>query len=57
MEGTRPQSTPQKQSRTNARQHAAIEKLVEMCAASAVVSDPNKGITAEVRRDRDGGKS
>ena len=35
------------------RQHAAIGKLVTMCKASAVVPNARRGITAEVRRDRD----
>jgi hypothetical protein len=37
------------------RQHAAINKLIKMCKASAVVTNANRGITAEVRRDRDRG--
>lgn len=40
---------------TNAkRQHTAIGKLLKMCKESAVVTTA-KGITAEVRRDRDRG--
>ena len=35
------------------RQHAAIGKLMKMCKASAVVTNASRGITAEVRRDRD----
>ena len=35
------------------RQHAAIGKLVKMCRASTVVTTASRGITAEVRRDRD----
>jgi hypothetical protein len=35
------------------RQHAAISKLMKMCKASAVVTNASRGITAEVRRDRD----
>ena len=37
------------------RQHAAIGKLVKMCKASAVVAVASRGITAEVRKDRDRG--
>jgi len=37
------------------RQHAAIGKLLKMCRASAVATSANRGITAEVRRDRDRG--
>jgi hypothetical protein len=37
------------------RQHAAIKKLIKMCQASPVVINASKGITAEVRRDRDRG--
>ena len=37
------------------RQHSAIGKLVKMCQASAVVTTASRGITAEVRRDRDRG--
>ena len=37
------------------RQHAAIGKLIKMCRASAVVTSASRGITAEVRRDRDRG--
>jgi hypothetical protein len=37
------------------RQHAAIGKLVKMCRASTVVANASRGITAEVRRDRDRG--
>lgn len=40
---------------TPKRQHAAIRKLVEMCRASTVVTDAGRGITAEVRKDRDHG--
>lgn len=35
------------------RQHAAINKLIKMCKASPLVTTASKGITAEVRRDRD----
>lgn len=37
------------------KQHAAIAKLVKMCKASPVVKNASRGITAEVRRDRDRG--
>ena len=37
------------------RQHAAIKKLIKMCQTSPVVSSASKGITAEVRKDRDHG--
>ena len=37
------------------RQHAAIGKLMKMCKASAVVTNASRGITVEVRRDRDRG--
>lgn len=37
------------------RQHAAIGKLMKMCKGSAVVTNASRGITAEVRRDRDRG--
>ena len=37
------------------RQHAAIGKLMKMCKGSAVVTNASRGITAEVRRDRDCG--
>lgn len=37
------------------RQHAAINKLIKMCRTSPVVTHASKGITAEVRRDRDRG--
>ena len=37
------------------RQHAAINKLIKMCKTSPVVTNASKGITAEVRRDRDRG--
>ncbi|WP_332776545.1 hypothetical protein [Polaromonas sp.] len=37
------------------RQHAAIVKLMKMCQASPVVKNASRGITAEVRRDRDRG--
>ncbi len=37
------------------RQHAAIGKLVRMCKASPVVANASRGITTEVRRDRDRG--
>lgn len=37
------------------RQHAAIGKLLKMCRASTVVANASRGITAEVRRDRDRG--
>lgn len=37
------------------RQHAAIGRLVQMCRESAVVTHASRGITAEVRRDRDHG--
>ena len=37
------------------RQHAAIGKLMKMCRASAVVAQASRGITAEVRRDRERG--
>ena len=37
------------------RQHAAIGKLMKMCKASAVVTNASRGITAEMRRDRDRG--
>ena len=37
------------------RQHLAIAKLVRMCKASPVVANASRGITAEVRRDRDRG--
>jgi len=36
-------------------QHLAIGKLVKMCKASPVVAKASRGITAEVRRDRDRG--
>lgn len=37
------------------RQHVAIGKLVKMCKASPVVTNASRGITAEVRKDRDRG--
>jgi hypothetical protein len=37
------------------RQHAAIGKLVQMCRESEVVAVVSRGITAEVRRNRDRG--
>ena len=37
------------------RQHLAIGKLVKMCKASPVVATASRGITAEVRKDRDRG--
>ena len=37
------------------RQHLAIGKLVKMCKASPVVANASRGITAEVRKDRDRG--
>jgi len=37
------------------KQHAAIAKLVAMCKASPVVKTASRGITAEVRRDRNHG--
>lgn len=37
------------------RQSAAIAKLVKMCKTSPVVANASRGITAEVRRDRDRG--
>ena len=37
------------------KQHAAIAKLVAMCKASPVVKNASRGITAEVRRDRNHG--
>jgi hypothetical protein len=37
------------------RQHAAIAKLVKICRASDVIANASRGITAEVRRDRDRG--
>jgi len=37
------------------RQHAAIGRLVKMCKASPVVDKASRGITAEVRKDRDRG--
>lgn len=37
------------------RQHAAIGKLVKMCRESPVVANASRGITAEVRKDRDRG--
>ena len=37
------------------RQHSAIARLVKMCQASPVVKTASRGITAEVRRDRNRG--
>ena len=37
------------------RQHLAVGKLVQMCKASPVVANASRGITTEVRRDRDRG--
>jgi hypothetical protein len=37
------------------RQHVAIGKLMQMCRESEVVTAVSRGITAEVRRDRDRG--
>ena len=51
----RPTSVVLKTTTDARRQHLAIAKLVRMCKASPVVANASRGITAEVRRDRDRG--
>lgn len=51
----RPTSVVLKTATDARRQHLAIGKLVKMCKASPVVANASRGITAEVRRDRDRG--
>ena len=51
----RPTSVVLKTATDARRQHLAITKLVRMCKASPVVANASRGITAEVRRDRDRG--
>lgn len=51
----RPTSIVLKTAMNARRQHLAIGKLVKMCKASPVVAIARRGITAEVRKDRDRG--
>ena len=51
----RPTSVVLKTATDAQRQHLAIAKLVRICRGSPVVANASRGITAEVRRDRDRG--
>lgn len=52
---TQPTAIVLKMATDTKRQHAAIGKLVKMARSSAVVTNASRGITAEVRRDRERG--